>query len=167
VKKLIAVTGEARTGKSQSVMEVGIRILATYFGVGPLSRSDFAKYCDANVEPVPGHVNGRTVDAACIVTIGNIRIGIESQGDPTGGTLRLTKTSLPLFAEKQCQLIVCAARTPRPFDKVKMLAAQHGYAVERICKTKLPRHEWEAENDSTVQHILKLVTTIVQRMDKA
>lgn len=165
--KIIAVIGKANTGKSQSVMDAGIHILAIHLGVGPLSRYDFAKYCDANVEPVPGRVKGRTVDAACIVAIGSIRIGIESQGDPTGGTLRLTEISLPLFAEQQCQLVVCAARTPRPFDKVRMLAAQYGYAVEQIGKTKLPRHEREADNDSTVQQILQYVATVIEQMGQA
>lgn len=111
MKKLIAVTGKANRGKTDSVGLAGRLILSKHCGISLTSMREFACYSNPPVvEPVPGRVGARWADVACIVTIGRIKIGIESQGDPTRNCPRLLKTSLPMFAEQQCRLIICAAR---------------------------------------------------------
>ncbi len=45
-----------------------------------------------------------------MLTIGGIRIGIESQGDPWKKQARL-EPSLALFVRLECEVIVCATRT--------------------------------------------------------
>lgn len=49
-------------------------------------------------------------DIRAVITIGEFRIGVESQGDPWCKLKRLDK-SLAVFVELECDVIVCATRT--------------------------------------------------------
>ena len=140
MRQLIAVTGQSNRGKSRSVVWAYHCLRC--------------RYPDAKVEHVPGTINARYVDVGCIVTIGSIKIGIESQGDPGS---RLLAKSLPLFAERGCQLIVCAARNGEMFAGVEKFSIENGYEVVRICKTQLPQEEREEAEHATAQEILQAV----------
>lgn len=52
-------------------------------------------------------INGPNIEIRAIVTINGIKIGIESQGDPNSRLI----SSLSLFSEKKCHVIICATRT--------------------------------------------------------
>ena len=146
MKELIAVTGKSNRGKSYSVTRARQCILH--------------RHPDACEESVPGRPRARHRDVGCIITIGDIKIGIESQGDPGS---RLIRTSLPLFAEKQCQLIVCAARDGNILEGVERFSIEHGYKMIRICKRRLPPEERESNAHSTVQEILEAVENHIRK----
>ncbi|SFW78457.1 hypothetical protein [Chitinophaga sancti] len=87
-KTLIAINGTASTGKSSSIKAI-VNNIHTYF---PQATIEFIiSDGDINV----------------LVKIGEVIIGIESQGDPNS---RLQK-SLADFAELNCDIIICASRT--------------------------------------------------------
>lgn len=88
MKKVIALRGVAKLGKSQTIRMAYNLLLAEY----PTARRDYLII---------------RADVRVILTIDAVRIGIESQGDPNG---RL-EASLDLFRREGCQLIICATRT--------------------------------------------------------
>lgn len=77
-------------GKSQTVSTV-VEMLTT-------------KHPEAKIE----HDHTTKVDVRVVLTIGGLKIGIESQGDPSG---RLIKQSLDLFVRVGCDVIICATRS--------------------------------------------------------
>jgi len=65
-------------------------------------------------------------DIKVIITIGDIRIGIESEGDPDS---RLTRERLSDFIP-ECQIILCTSRTKgEPFEVVREAARTNGYRL--------------------------------------
>lgn len=89
MKKVIALRGVAKVGKSQTIKKAYSLLLVEY----PSAQRDCL-------------IVGKT-DVRVILTIDGVKIGIESQGDPNG---RL-KASLDSFVREGCQVIVCATRT--------------------------------------------------------
>mgnify|MGYP001590677526 CR=1 FL=1 len=86
--KIIALRGVSNVGKSTTIKKVYDLLTA--------------KYKDATSEPP-----FLGVDIRVVLTINGIKIGIESQGDPSG---RLEE-SLSLFVKVGCKVIICATRT--------------------------------------------------------
>ncbi len=85
---IFALAGRANSGKTKT-----IKIVLSLFK---------EKFTYAQVV-----ISSKTIDIQAIITIGDIKIGIESQGDPDS---RLEE-SLCLFVENGCDIIVCATRT--------------------------------------------------------
>jgi len=89
-KTIIANKGISNQGKSSSIKNVAKEILEQ-FPTAISSQNPINYEEDINV----------------IITIDNIKIGIESQGDPNSRIF----TSLPGFAKKGCDIILCASRS--------------------------------------------------------
>ncbi|MDO8206988.1 MAG: hypothetical protein Q7T38_04095 [Gallionella sp.] len=85
---VIALRGAANQGKSSSIKQA-FSLLKQKLSIDSISHE----------------ITG--ADIRAVLTIGNIKIGIESQGDPNS---RLTE-SLKLFTSLGCQIIICATRT--------------------------------------------------------
>jgi hypothetical protein len=67
-------------------------------------------------------------DIRAVITIGDIKIGIESQGDPWGRDSRLHK-GLAAFVNLHCNVIIVATRTTgRTVEEVDALK-DHGYTI--------------------------------------
>ncbi|MRG49023.1 hypothetical protein GFS24_28195 [Chitinophaga sp. SYP-B3965] len=88
---------------------------------------------NAVIDVLPSHFPGAIVeflitggDNRVIVTIGDIKIGIESQGDPGS---RLPE-SLKIFLARGCQIIICATRTSGgTVNAVQALQDNHQFDV--------------------------------------
>ena len=91
MKKLLCVWGASNYGKSSSIIEFD---------------SFLNKNFATNIQPIHSFGNA-PLDIQRIYRIGNITIGIESQGDPNSRQ----KSSLTLFGKNNCDIIVCASRT--------------------------------------------------------
>ena len=64
-------------------------------------------------------------DISVVFTIGGIRVGIESQGDPSARLI----PSLTLFLRLECEVIICATRTwGATVDAVRHLENE-GYSI--------------------------------------
>jgi hypothetical protein len=74
-----------------------------------------------------------TADLRAVVTIGKIRIGIESQGDPWKLAARLIP-SLKLFVSLRCEVIICATRTRG--GTVKAVQSLKTYVLKRRTRTR-------------------------------
>ena len=88
-KTIIAVYGSAQEGKSSTIKKVCQKLIANF---PDAIASDLAIDYSA--------------DISVTIIIGNIKIGIESQGDPSTGLLeRLDKLAID-----GCDIIICATR---------------------------------------------------------
>lgn len=89
---ILACHGVANQGKSETIKN--------------LSKLLIAKYPNAIIDYINSNYK---YDITVVITIGNVKIGIESQGDPNS---RLGK-SLQEFTSKQnpCDIIICSTRT--------------------------------------------------------
>jgi hypothetical protein len=98
------------------------------------------------------------VDIKVIITINNIKIGIESQGDPNG---RLEK-SLKYFVDSKCNIIVCGARTRgMTNDWIKKYSKQ--FAIKWISKSiSSNRNNEEIDNKNQANEIVKSIESLLK-----
>jgi cytidylate kinase len=87
-KTVIAISGASNKGKSASITEIVQRVTLHF----PSTVVDYKI---------------TAVDVKAIIQIGNVKIGVESQGDP-GSRLG---ASLQEFIKEGCDIIICATRT--------------------------------------------------------
>jgi hypothetical protein len=90
MKKVIALRGVGSKGKSTTIRKA-YELLT-------------GKYPNASVERAPGRSG---IDVKVVVTIGEVKIGIEGRGDP-GPAL---PESLDEYVEINCEIIVCTTRS--------------------------------------------------------
>lgn len=134
MKKVIAVWGAANTGKTKSIKRAYTMLTDAYPG--------------AEVEEF---WNG--VDITVVITAEGAKLGIESQGDPTGQRL---KKSLQRFVDIGCQLIICATRTRGSTCKVvEEFRKKNEYELEWLEKCYVPPENWECGIESTAQDIFR------------
>ena len=88
MKNIIALSGRANTGKTSTIKAIYLLIKRNY--------------PNATTEEIV-----LAVDIKIVITIGNIKIGIESQGDPNSRLI----ASLTYFVKIDCDIILCATRT--------------------------------------------------------
>lgn len=106
-KKLIAINGTSSTGKSSSIRAI-VNNIQTYF---PQAIIEFL---------IPDG------DVKVLVKIGEIVVGVESQGDPNS---RLQE-SLIYFAEQKCDIIICASRTAgMTVDWIDNMFSKYNYGI--------------------------------------
>jgi len=132
VKTLIAVRGVANRGKSDSIKKA-YKLLVDAYPAAVVEKFVFR------------------ADIKIIVTIKGVKVGIESQGDPTD---RLPE-SLRYFAEAGCKVIICATRTRgETVDAVNDLSSQ--YDIEWIEKSEEPdAQKKESANRAVAQEIFE------------
>ena len=145
----IAQCGSENTGKSTTIRMMYEILLK--------------KYPDAAVERRLPKKKDTKKDIRAVLTIGGIRIGIESQGDPWKKQARLDP-SLALFVRLKCEVIVCATRTwGGTLDVVRRLEDE-GYTVTERSRTRVvgtPSQERRnlAEANWTIEQIEAIFAT--------
>jgi hypothetical protein len=138
MKTVIALYGPANTGKSSTVKKV-YELLK-------------AKYPNA---PVTHEIIHHDVRA--IIKINGHSIGIESQGDPGSRIF----TSISLFVQEECDIIVCATRTRgQTVEVIENLKPQ--YCVNWVQKLREPNEaQHEQINKALASDILKQVQMLI------
>lgn len=140
-KTVIANWGIAYQGKSTTVKKVAQHILKNY--------------PTAILEPV---VIDFSIDIRVVMTVGEIKIGIESQGDPGS---RLFE-SLKDFVELSCDIIICSTRTSgKTVQAVNDLYSNHGYDNVWVTNYRSNEKNQDLLNDLAAQHIFELVQDII------
>jgi len=134
LKKVFALRGKSNVGKSQTIRTIVEMLTATH--------------PDAAIE-----LNHATkVDIRVVLTINDLKIGIESQGTSKG---RLHKESLDSFVRIGCDVIICATRTRgATVDAVEALA---GFDVNWVEKR---------EQSQVNEQILRDIITARQIVEK-
>jgi hypothetical protein len=146
-KTIIANKGLAAQGKSASIISL-IHALR-------------AKYPNANTEPQEIIFNG---DVQVIINLDNVKIGIESQGDPKSRLF----TSLPLFVEKKCDIIICACRNRgQTVWEVEKMHSVHDYDIVWVSNPRLYPKKTKEQNKHVnllfVDQAMKLIEAIINQ----
>lgn len=141
-KTIIANFGGGTQGKSGTIKKI-IKLILN-------------KYPNALTNPPKISYHG---DVKVIIEIDNIKIGIESQGDPNS---RIFK-SLKEFASINCDLIICATRTSgATVNAVYSLRKSHDYDIIWVTNYRSANKDTELLNELSANHILELVEKLIK-----
>ncbi len=142
-KVVIANWGSSRQGKSETVKKVTQLILSHYPKsiVFPIT-IDFS------------------VDIKIIITIGKIKIGIESQGDPNSRLF----ASLKEFVKAGCDIIICSTRTSgSTVWAVEDLYRLNGYDNIWVTNYRSNEKNQSDLNSLSAQHIFELFENVLSK----
>jgi hypothetical protein len=141
-KTIFANWGHSEQGKSDTVKRIAKEILANY--------------PNATSSPTTFSYDG---DIQVIITIGNLTIGIESQGDPNS---RLFE-SLKMFSSTNCDIIICSTRTRG--ETVKAVNALHtsfGYDIVWVTNHRSYEKSLQSSlNEISAKQIFNLVQQLM------
>ena len=138
MKKVIALWGCSNVGKSSTIKQVCELLLARY----PKAEKEYGIF---------------RVDIRVVLTINGVKVGIESQGDPSS---RLPE-SLSLFVKLGCKVIVCATRTKgQTVDAVNKLKPNYETVWMEQIATKSAN--WKSNNLEIAKWIVKEVENMIE-----
>lgn len=140
-KTVFANWGHAQQGKSDTVKRIAQEIINAYpTAITDPATIDYSK------------------DIQVVISIKDIKIGIESQGDPNS---RLFK-SLAKFSTENCNVIVCSTRTyGATVDAVGALHASHGYDIIWVTNHRSNEKNKALLNDISAKHICTLIQQVL------
>lgn len=142
-KTIIAVWGAESQGKSDTIKRTAHRILWNY----PTTI----------VENVPIDYSGDVTMKLFIPEI-NLKIGIESQGDPNS----IMFTTLPQFASEGRELIICATRTRQgTVDLIGEISGTYGYDVIWISNYMSYEKDHAALNNLSADQIFETAQLLI------
>ncbi|MCW4451159.1 hypothetical protein OK344_02945 [Kaistella sp. BT6-1-3] len=137
MKNIYALYGRGEIGKTSTIKEV-YKLLIKKFGNKIIVETDTNIFYEKGDIRVTVKINGKL-------------IGIESQGDPDS---RL-KTSLNIFVEMNCDIILCATRTRgTTVDFVKLLEPE--YKIDWIKKPDFGNED-EQKNKELAEDIFNKI----------
>jgi hypothetical protein len=140
-KTIFANWGHAQQGKSDTVKRIAQEITAAY--------------PTATTNPVSIDYAG---DIQVIITIGKVKIGIESQGDPNSRIF----ASLTKFSFDNCDIIVCSTRTSgATVYAVSALHTSHGYDIVWVTNHRSGEKSQATLNDISAKHIFGLIQQVL------
>lgn len=142
-KTIIAVYGRASEGKSTSIKSACRKLLR-----------DFPNA----VAPAKGvNDNG---DILTVITLGDVRIGFESQGDPK--SRMISEDTLRQLANQECDIIICATRTrSETVRKVDEIANEFGYHTLWLSSYWSPSLNHNVLNDQLSDQIIRFITSLI------
>ncbi|MES2649852.1 MAG: hypothetical protein V4717_23450 [Bacteroidota bacterium] len=106
-KTIIAIYGRSKEGKSETIKNI-------------------ASIFEKQIAHATVNYLINSGDILAIVTLGNIKIGLESQGDPN--SRMINDNTIQQLINMGCEIIVCASRTEgMTVAKVDDLASRNGF----------------------------------------
>jgi hypothetical protein len=142
-KTIFANWGHAKQGKSGTVKKIAQIILA--------------KYPNAETYPL---IIDYSFDIKIVITIGDIKIGIESQGDPNS---RLP-ASLKEFKSISCDIIICSTRTSGAtvlaVEKLKEIP--YNYDIIWFTNYRSSEKNSDLINSKSAEDVFKLIQDVIE-----
>ena len=140
-KTVIANWGHSNQGKSTVVKLLAQALLK--------------KYPNAITDPVKVDFS---VDIKCVITIGKIKVGFESQGDPNSRLFESIKD----FATLECDIIVCSTRTSgRTVTAVNQIHDRHGYDIIWVTNHRSNEKDRDQLNTLSATQLLALLSKLI------
>ncbi|MEN6511556.1 MAG: hypothetical protein ABFD00_06960 [Chloroherpetonaceae bacterium] len=141
-KTIIAIWGNANSGKSTTIKLIYTKLIEIYQQIKVLHKGP-----------------SNTFDITKIIQIEDIKVGIESQGDPNSNLFN----SLRLFSKEKCQIIVCATRT-KGNTVNEVMKYENQYAYEVIWLSNLFSGEKDSNilNGKTADFVTTIITDIIK-----
>jgi len=149
-KTIIAVYGRTNEGKSDTIKKVCASIIRIFPNALPSEiEIDFSG------------------DILLTITLGNIKIGIESQGDPN--SRMISEETIKKLADKKfdkdlggCDIIVCATRTGgMTVKKVEKIANDYDYSLLYISSFNGRNHNHEVLNQLAAENIIEIIKSLI------
>lgn len=136
-KTAFAVWGHSGQGKSDTVKKITELLIQNY----PNAPKEFA-------------ILDFKYDIRVVITIGKIKIGIESMGDPNS---RLFE-SLETFVKVKCDIIICATRTSgATVDAVNELYNKEKYDIVWVTNYRSNEKDTNVLNEMSANHLYELI----------
>jgi hypothetical protein len=143
-KTIIGIYGRGQEGKSTTIKNVAQLILSNY----PNATS--------SIDPID-----YSSDILLIITIGVIKIGFESQGDP-GSRMIYANTVENLAKIELCDIIVCATRTEgETVKKVDYVADTYDYHTIWLSSFWSPTISKPVLNHLAAENIIKIIDALI------
>lgn len=141
-KTIIAVYGRYNEGKSDTLKKVCQTILSTF----PTAE---ASQEDINYEH----------DILLTIQLPNLKIGIESKGDPN--SRMLTEDTIKSLADENCDIILCATRTSGDTTyKVDEIADNYGYHTLWISSFWSPKLDYSVLNQKAAENVIDIIKSL-------
>ncbi len=142
-KTIIAIYGRANEGKSSSIKLVCQKLLRDFPNAVP---------------PVEEIIYEG--DILIIITLGTIKVGFESQGDPN--SRMLNEDTIRYLANEGCQIIICATRTEgKTVNKVDQIAEEFDYHTLWLSSYWSPSLNSNVLNDQLSDQIIRFITSLM------
>ncbi|MDX2300218.1 MAG: hypothetical protein NW204_10880 [Xanthomonadaceae bacterium] len=139
MKTLIALRGAGNRGKSRTLCMLIELIKVAY----PSAKFEEKRY---------------KIDITVVITVGTIKVGVETQGDPNS---RLER-SLNTFVDIGCKVIVCASRSSGRTVEIVNEAGSRGYRVKWVEKASVQESAMQcAANRASAGELLTLVQAAI------
>ncbi len=143
-KTIIGIYGRGKEGKSTTIKKVAEVILANYPNA----------VCSIN--PV-----NYSADILLTISIGQVKIGFESQGDPNSRMI-YADTVENLAKIENCDIIVCATRTEGDtVKKVDYVADTYGYHTIWLSSFWSPTIKQRVLNYLAAENIIKIIDALI------
>jgi hypothetical protein len=144
-KTIIAVYGRKDEGKSSSIKLVCHKLLDEFPNA---------------ISSIPKEEISYSGDILLVITLGSVRIGIESQGDPN--SRMITEETIKYLAEEKCDIILCATRTGgETVHKVDEIADAYNYHTLWLSTFWGPHLSHQVLNDQLSDQIIRLITSLI------
>lgn len=142
-KTIIAIYGRANEGKSTSIKLACQKLLRDFPNtVSPIEEINYGG------------------DILIILTLGTVKIGFESQGDPN--SRMLSEDTIRYLANEGCQIIICATRTEgKTVRKVDEIANEFGYHTLWLSSYWCPSLNHNVLNDQLSDQIIRFITSLI------
>ncbi|WP_028890676.1 hypothetical protein [Tenacibaculum sp. 47A_GOM-205m] len=142
-RTIISVYGKANQGKSETIKKVCSLLLETYPDASPsISNIDYSG------------------DIFLTITIGNVKIGLESQGDPNSRMIH--DNTVERLAKDNCDIIVCATRTGgMTVKEVDRVANIYDYHTIWHSSLWSPSLNFNVLNRQGAENIISLIKSLI------
>lgn len=149
-KTIIAVYGRSNEGKSETIKKV-CKILLNEF-----------PNANSLIEPI-----NYDEDILTAIKLGNVKIGIESQGDPN--SRMITQQTVEKLADISkdpvlggCDIIICATRTDgKTVKTVDKVADDYGYNTIWISSFFSPKLNVGVLNNLAARNIIEIIKSLI------
>jgi len=140
MKKVIALFGRGQVGKSFTIKKVYEILKEKY----------------PNLKLIQQLLGG---DIQIVIIINDIKIGIESQGDPTSRIF----DSIPLFLKMECNIIICATRTRGGTVDLIESIEKNGFEIRWLKQQIVYGEEKQRENNILMANeIVDIVSELIK-----
>lgn len=149
-KTIIAIYGRANEGKSETIKLICQNMIKNF----PIA--------------IPSEINiDYSGDILLTITIGSIKIGIESQGDPNSRMISedtIKKLADITFDENlgNCDIIICATRTDgMTVKKVDEIAEKYNYNTLYLSSFWGPSLNHQVLNQIAADNVIQIITALI------
>lgn len=149
-KTIIAIYGRANEGKSETIKLISQNIIRIF------------------PNAIPSKINiDYSGDILLTITIGNIKIGFESQGDPNSRMISentIRKLADITFDKNlgNCDIIICATRTDgMTVKKVDEIANKYNYNVLYLSSFWSPSLNHQVLNQIAAENVIEIIAALI------